>query len=101
MHRDVTSGNVLLTEGAHARIADLGLAQRLTMPDSIVIAAPVEADSILMGTYGYVAPEYAMSGEHACPLLSLDPTLLCRYVIFSNRLHNRIVLQKPAPGPIH
>ncbi|CAL8470674.1 g10216 [Coccomyxa elongata] len=63
VHRDVTSGNVLLTEGAHARIADLGLAQRLVTPDSIIIAAPVEADSILMGTYGYVAPEYAMSGE--------------------------------------
>lgn len=63
VHRDVTSGNVLLTEGAHARIADLGLAQRLVTPDSIIIAAPVEADSVLMGTYGYVAPEYAMSGE--------------------------------------
>lgn len=60
----MTSGNVLLTEGAHARIADLGLAQRLNTPDSVVFAAPVEADSILMGTYGYVAPEYAMSGQY-------------------------------------
>ena len=70
MHRDVTSGNVLLTEGAHARIADLGLAQRLNTPDSVILAAAVEADNILMGTYGYVAPEYAMSGAHAPWFLS-------------------------------
>lgn len=88
MHRDVTSGNVLLTEGAHARIADFGLAQQLVTVDSMIIAAPVEAESILMGTYGYVAPEYATAGAHKIPLSLCHPLCLACAVLNRCECHD-------------
>jgi serine/threonine protein kinase len=69
VHRDVTSGNVLLADDSHVRLADFGLVQRLSTPEAVMVAAPIEADSILMGTYGYVAPEYATAGEFSFQLM--------------------------------
>ncbi len=59
MHRDITSGNVLLREGGHACLADFGLAHQLPTAESTVIGSVLQADSILMGTFGYMAPEYS------------------------------------------
>ena len=58
MHRDITSGNVLLREGGRACLADFGLAHQLPTAESTVIGSALQADSILMGTFGYMAPEY-------------------------------------------
>ena len=69
MHRDVTSANILLTAGGGARMADFGLAQQLHEADAVVVTAPAGSDSMLMGTYGYCAPEYASTGAHGLMLL--------------------------------
>lgn len=64
----MTTGNVLLADDAHAQLADFGLAQQLGTPESVMIAAPVEEESILMGTHGYLAPEYMTAGGCSCCL---------------------------------
>ncbi len=60
VHRDITSGNVLLKEAGHACLADFGLAHQLPTAESTVIGSALQADSVLMGTFGYMAPEYTV-----------------------------------------
>lgn len=55
VHRDVSSGNVLLDSEYEVGISDFGTA-RLLNPDS-----SVNSTSVVAGTYGYVAP-----GMHIC-----------------------------------
>ncbi|XP_015879618.3 probable leucine-rich repeat receptor-like protein kinase At1g35710 [Ziziphus jujuba] len=52
IHRDVTSSNILLNSELEAVVADFGIA-RLFDPNSST------QSSILAGTYGYIAPEFA------------------------------------------
>ena len=59
VHRDITSGNILLKGAGHACLADFGLAHQLPTQESTVIGSALQADSILIGTFGYMAPEYA------------------------------------------
>ena len=68
MHRDITSGNVLLKDGGRACLADLGLAHQLPTPESTVIGSAMQADHILMGTFGYMAPEYTVNSGVATRL---------------------------------
>ena len=76
MHRDITSGNILLKGGGHACLADFGLAHQLPTPESTVIGSALQADSILIGTFGYMAPEYAAkSGAPETPCTLLLPAL--------------------------
>ncbi|MED6209478.1 mik2 protein [Stylosanthes scabra] len=51
VHRDVTSSNILLNSELHAVVSDFGTA-RLLDPDS-------SNKTLQVGTYGYVAPEFA------------------------------------------
>ncbi|KAJ3678144.1 hypothetical protein LUZ60_001947 [Juncus effusus] len=57
IHRDVRSSNVLLFEDFHAKIADFNLSNQA--PD---MAARLHSTRVL-GTFGYHAPEYAMTGQ--------------------------------------
>ncbi|GAQ80825.1 Protein kinase superfamily protein [Klebsormidium nitens] len=55
-HRDFKSSNILLDEKLEAKVADFGLAK----------LAPNHNDDIstrVLGTFGYVAPEYVMTGH--------------------------------------
>ncbi|XP_024994693.1 proline-rich receptor-like protein kinase PERK9 isoform X2 [Cynara cardunculus var. scolymus] len=56
IHRDIKSSNILLDKNFEARVADFGLAK---------LAADLNTHitTRVMGTFGYMAPEYASSGK--------------------------------------
>ncbi|KAM1065249.1 hypothetical protein ACFX13_021142 [Malus domestica] len=56
IHRDIKSSNILLDNNFEARVSDFGLA-KLALDSNTHISTRV------MGTFGYVAPEYASSGK--------------------------------------
>ncbi|XP_010557159.1 PREDICTED: PTI1-like tyrosine-protein kinase 1 isoform X1 [Tarenaya hassleriana] len=57
IHRDIRSSNILLFEDFKAKIADFNLSNQA--PDN---AARLHSTRVL-GTFGYHAPEYAMTGQ--------------------------------------
>ncbi|MFS8011046.1 putative protein kinase RLK-Pelle-PERK-1 family [Helianthus anomalus] len=56
IHRDIKSSNILLDDNFDAQVADFGLA-KLAMDSNTHVTTRV------MGTFGYMAPEYASSGK--------------------------------------
>lgn len=50
VHRDVKSNNILLDSNMEARVADFGVAKLIEATESM---------SVIAGSYGYIAPEYA------------------------------------------
>lgn len=57
IYRDFKSSNILLDEGFHPMLSDFGLAKLGPVGDKSHVSTRV------MGTYGYCAPEYAMTGQ--------------------------------------
>uniref|UniRef100_A0A7N0UMX9 non-specific serine/threonine protein kinase n=1 Tax=Kalanchoe fedtschenkoi TaxID=63787 RepID=A0A7N0UMX9_KALFE len=57
IYRDLKSSNILLDEGFHPKLSDFGLAKLGPVGDKTHVSTRV------MGTYGYCAPEYAMTGQ--------------------------------------
>ncbi|KAG8053998.1 hypothetical protein GUJ93_ZPchr0001g29256 [Zizania palustris] len=57
IYRDFKSSNILLGEGFHPKLSDFGLAKLGPVGDKTHVSTRV------MGTYGYCAPEYAMTGQ--------------------------------------
>ncbi|PKI76445.1 hypothetical protein CRG98_003165 [Punica granatum] len=55
VHRDIKSSNILIDDEFSAKISDFGLAKLLGAGKSHITTR-------VMGTFGYVAPEYANSG---------------------------------------
>ncbi|KAK1371167.1 Protein kinase domain-containing protein [Heracleum sosnowskyi] len=55
-HRDIKSTNILLDSDMKARVADFGLAKQSTEDQS-------HFTTKVAGTYGYLAPEYALYGQ--------------------------------------
>ncbi|KAK2636858.1 hypothetical protein Ddye_031650 [Dipteronia dyeriana] len=57
IYRDFKSSNILMEEGFHPKLSDFGLAKLGPVGDKSHVSTRV------MGTYGYCAPEYAMTGQ--------------------------------------
>ncbi|XWS14440.1 hypothetical protein CRYUN_Cryun35bG0009600 [Craigia yunnanensis] len=57
IHREVKSSNILLSDDFHPQLSDFGLAIRGPMDSTYMI------ESNVVGTFGYVAPEYFMEGR--------------------------------------
>ncbi|XAR69018.1 Non-specific serine/threonine protein kinase [Bertholletia excelsa] len=57
IYRDLKCSNILLGEEYHPKLSDFGLAKLGPVGDNTHVSTRV------MGTYGYCAPEYAMTGQ--------------------------------------
>ena len=57
IYRDLKCSNILLDEQYHPKLSDFGLAKLGPVGDETHVSTRV------MGTYGYCAPEYAMTGQ--------------------------------------
>ncbi|WOL04895.1 serine/threonine-protein kinase CDL1-like [Canna indica] len=57
IYRDFKASNILLDENYNAKLSDFGLAKVGPIGDSSHVSTRV------MGTYGYCAPEYALTGQ--------------------------------------
>ena len=57
IYRDLKCSNILLSEGYHPKLSDFGLAKVGPSGDHTHVSTRV------MGTYGYSAPDYAMTGQ--------------------------------------
>lgn len=55
VHRDIKSSNILIDSAFNAKVSDFGLAKLLDSGESHITTR-------VMGTFGYVAPEYANTG---------------------------------------
>ncbi|GAA0146146.1 hypothetical protein Leryth_027117 [Lithospermum erythrorhizon] len=87
IYRDLKSSNILLDEGFHPKLSDFGLAKLGPVGDKTHVSTRV------MGTYGYCAPEYAMTGQ-----LTLKSDVYSFGVVFLELITGRKAIDN-ARGP--
>ncbi|XP_043709893.1 serine/threonine-protein kinase PBL27 isoform X2 [Telopea speciosissima] len=88
IYRDFKSSNILLDEGYNPKLSDFGLAKLGPVGDKTHVSTRV------MGTYGYCAPEYAMTGQ-----LTLKSDVYSFGVVFLELITGRKAIDNTrAPG---
>ncbi|PQQ18043.1 putative serine/threonine-protein kinase PBL7 isoform X1 [Prunus yedoensis var. nudiflora] len=98
IYRDLKCSNILLGEGYHPKLSDFGLAKLGPVGDNTHVSTRV------MGTYGYCAPEYAMTGQltlksdvYSFGVVLLEILPEERQLTIRGLLGNTIWLHGPAP----
>ncbi|PKA62260.1 Serine/threonine-protein kinase PBS1 [Apostasia shenzhenica] len=86
IYRDFKSSNILLGEGYHPKLSDFGLAKLGPVGDKTHVSTRV------MGTYGYCAPEYAMTGQ-----LTLKSDVYSFGVVFLELITGRKAIDNTRP----
>ncbi|XP_027908648.1 receptor-like protein kinase 5 [Vigna unguiculata] len=73
VHRDVKSNNILVDEDFVAKVADFGVAKIVTKAGH-----GTESMSVIAGSYGYIAPEYAytLRVNEKCDIYSFGVVIL-------------------------
>uniref|UniRef100_A0A0D9V6M9 Protein kinase domain-containing protein n=1 Tax=Leersia perrieri TaxID=77586 RepID=A0A0D9V6M9_9ORYZ len=98
IYRDLKASNILLDEDFNAKLSDFGLAKLGPVGDKSHVSTRV------MGTYGYCAPEYAMTGKltKTSDIYSFGVVLLelitgRRAIDTSRPTHEQVLVQWAAP----
>jgi serine/threonine protein kinase len=86
VYRDLKASNILLDGNFSAKLADFGLAKLGPVGDKTHVTTRV------MGTYGYCAPEYAMSGK-----LTKMSDIYCFGVVFLELITGRRAIDTTKP----
>uniref|UniRef100_A0A0A9DCM1 Protein kinase domain-containing protein n=1 Tax=Arundo donax TaxID=35708 RepID=A0A0A9DCM1_ARUDO len=86
IYRDIKPSNILLGEGYHAKLSDFGLAKLGPVGDKTHVTTRV------MGTYGYCAPEYALTGQ-----LTIKSDIYSFGVVFLELITGRRPLDSDRP----
>ncbi|KAH7676771.1 Non-specific serine/threonine protein kinase protein [Dioscorea alata] len=86
IYRDFKSSNILLDEGYFPKLSDFGLAKLGPVGDKTHVSTRV------MGTYGYCAPEYAMTGQ-----LTLKSDVYSFGVVFLELITGRKAIDSTRP----
>nr|XP_043623480.1 serine/threonine-protein kinase PBS1-like [Erigeron canadensis] len=86
IYRDFKSSNILLDEGFEPKLSDFGLAKLGPTGDKSHVSTRV------MGTYGYCAPEYAMTGQ-----LTVKSDVYSFGVVFLELLTGRKAIDSTQP----
>ncbi|KAJ0860845.1 putative protein kinase RLK-Pelle-RLCK-VIIa-1 family [Helianthus annuus] len=86
LFRDFKSSNILLGEGFQPKLSDFGLAKFSPTGDKSHVSTQV------MGTYGYCAPDYAMTGQ-----LTVKSDVYSFGVVFLELITGRKAIDSAAP----
>lgn len=90
IYRDFKSSNILLDEGFSPKLSDFGLAKLGPTGDKSHVSTRV------MGTYGYCAPEYAMTGQ-----LTVKSDVYSFGVVFLELITGRKAIDSTLPPGEH